>query len=189
MEPRPVCARETIPVLRTGSPRVRRHMRRVVEFEDAPNRDGSRIEREFDSMRPSERRVQDGGSYSFHTQGGNPSPGGASTYHPYGGYTSQAPMSNYGPNRNGPMYPSNVPPTSYPFYKQPVNPLPHAPIYPNYGPTSLFVDSTDCMTPFVCWIEDYPMPDRLKMPSHVGSYDGKGDPDNYLHLLEGAIRI
>ncbi|GJV56818.1 hypothetical protein Tco_1457823 [Tanacetum coccineum] len=23
------------------------------------------------------------------------------------------------------------------------------------------------------------------MPSHMGSYDGKGDPDNYLHLFEG----
>ncbi|GJT83843.1 hypothetical protein Tco_1058185 [Tanacetum coccineum] len=27
------------------------------------------------------------------------------------------------------------------------------------------------------------------MPSHVGSYDGKGDLDNYLHLFEGAIRM
>ncbi|GJZ35024.1 hypothetical protein Tco_0580841 [Tanacetum coccineum] len=48
-------------------------------------------------------------------------------------------------------------------------------------------DSTRCVTPFVHWIEDYPLPDGLKMPSHVGSYDGKGDPDNYLHLFESAI--
>ncbi|GJW76981.1 reverse transcriptase domain-containing protein [Tanacetum coccineum] len=41
----------------------------------------------------------------------------------------------------------------------------------------------------VSWIEDYPLPYRLKMPSHVGSYDGKGDPNNYLHLFEGAIRM
>ncbi|GKE81923.1 hypothetical protein Tco_1551923, partial [Tanacetum coccineum] len=27
------------------------------------------------------------------------------------------------------------------------------------------------------------------MPSYVGSYDGKGDSDNYLHLFEGAIRM
>nr|GEX73733.1 hypothetical protein [Tanacetum cinerariifolium] len=27
------------------------------------------------------------------------------------------------------------------------------------------------------------------MPSHVGSYDGKGDLDNYLYLFEGAIRM
>nr|GEW75847.1 reverse transcriptase domain-containing protein [Tanacetum cinerariifolium] len=30
---------------------------------------------------------------------------------------------------------------------------------------------------------------RLKKPSHVGSYDGKRDPDNYLHLFEDAIRM
>nr|GEV12697.1 reverse transcriptase domain-containing protein [Tanacetum cinerariifolium] len=38
-------------------------------------------------------------------------------------------------------------------------------------------------------IEDYLLPDGLKMPSHVGSYDGKGDPDNFLHLFEGAIHM
>ncbi|GJS92057.1 reverse transcriptase domain-containing protein [Tanacetum coccineum] len=27
------------------------------------------------------------------------------------------------------------------------------------------------------------------MPSHVGSYEGKGDPDNFLHLFEGSIRM
>ncbi|GJU17059.1 reverse transcriptase domain-containing protein [Tanacetum coccineum] len=36
---------------------------------------------------------------------------------------------------------------------------------------------------------DYPLPDGLKMPSHISSYDGKGDPDNFLHLFEGAIRM
>ncbi|GKD88847.1 hypothetical protein Tco_1364354 [Tanacetum coccineum] len=36
-------------------------------------------------------------------------------------------------------------------------------------------------------IEDYPLLDGLKMPSHIGSYDGKRDPDNFLHLFEGAI--
>ncbi|GJR33278.1 reverse transcriptase domain-containing protein [Tanacetum coccineum] len=61
--------------------------------------------------------------------------------------------------------------------------------YPNPGSTGLFADPTGCLTLFVRWIEDYPLPDGLKMPSHVGSYDGKGDPDNYLHLFEGAIRL
>ncbi|GJV63053.1 hypothetical protein Tco_1473881 [Tanacetum coccineum] len=51
------------------------------------------------------------------------------------------------------------------------------------------MDSTSSVNPFVCWIEEYPLPDGLKMPSHVGSYYGKGDPDNYLHLFEGAIRM
>ncbi|GJQ99971.1 reverse transcriptase domain-containing protein [Tanacetum coccineum] len=61
----------------------------------------------------------------------------------------------------------------------------------NYGPAHNgpmpFVDSSGCVTPFARWIEDYPLLDGLKLPSYVGSYDGKGDPNNYLHLLEGAI--
>nr|GEZ20924.1 reverse transcriptase domain-containing protein [Tanacetum cinerariifolium] len=38
-------------------------------------------------------------------------------------------------------------------------------------------------------LTDYPLPDGLKMPSQVGSYDGKRDPDNYLHLFEGVISM
>ncbi|GKD26142.1 hypothetical protein Tco_1232356, partial [Tanacetum coccineum] len=45
------------------------------------------------------------------------------------------------------------------------------------------------ITLFVRWIEDYPLLDGLKMPSHVGFYDRIGDPDNYLHIFEGAIRM
>ncbi|GKB77088.1 hypothetical protein Tco_0943983 [Tanacetum coccineum] len=37
--------------------------------------------------------------------------------------------------------------------------------------------------------EDHPLLDGLKMPSHIGSFDGKGDPDNFLRLFEGAIRM
>ncbi|GKE42105.1 hypothetical protein Tco_1469389 [Tanacetum coccineum] len=48
-------------------------------------------------------------------------------------------------------------------------------------------DLTGSVTPFVRWIEDYLLLDGLKMPSHIGSYDEKGDPDNFLHLFEGAI--
>ncbi|GJW78850.1 reverse transcriptase domain-containing protein [Tanacetum coccineum] len=51
------------------------------------------------------------------------------------------------------------------------------------------LNPVESVTPFVRWIEDYPFLDGLKMPSHIGSYDGKGDPDNFLHLFEGAIRI
>ncbi|GJT43142.1 reverse transcriptase domain-containing protein [Tanacetum coccineum] len=50
-----------------------------------------------------------------------------------------------------------------------------------------FADPTGSITPFILWIEDFPLPDGLKMPSHIGSYDGKGDPDNFLYLFEGAI--
>ncbi|GJS91944.1 hypothetical protein Tco_0774580 [Tanacetum coccineum] len=54
MEPRPVRVREATHVLRTRSPRARRHRGRVVEFEEAPNRDGSRVERESKGKRPLE---------------------------------------------------------------------------------------------------------------------------------------
>ncbi|GKC86401.1 hypothetical protein Tco_1142118 [Tanacetum coccineum] len=100
---------------------------------------------------------------------------------------SSAPVSNHDPILNGSTYPSNTLPNSYPFYTQHINLLSNAPIYPSYGPTGLFTDFTGCVTPFVHGIEDYPLPDGLKMPSHVGSYDEKGDPNNYLHLFEGGI--
>ncbi|GJW54396.1 hypothetical protein Tco_0098481 [Tanacetum coccineum] len=221
---------------------------RVIEFEEAPNRDGSKVERESEVRSPSKQRAEgnenchqslnnSGGnlppngthlsynapsfipnniqpssvqiptyanpypqpnavmtygqpsSYFSYAQGSTPSFEGVLTFHSYGGYVSQAPMSNHGPTPNGSTYPPNAFPNSYPFYTQPINPLPNAPIYPSYGPTGLFANSTGCVTLFVRWIEDNPLPDGLKMPSHVGSYDGKGDPDNYLHLFEGAIRM
>ncbi|GKC01033.1 hypothetical protein Tco_0987169 [Tanacetum coccineum] len=56
-------------------------------------------------------------------------------------------------------------------------------------PTLRKKDPTGSVTLFVYWIEDYPLPDGLKMPSHVGSYDENGDLDNCLHLFEGAIRM
>ncbi|GKD01728.1 hypothetical protein Tco_1172002 [Tanacetum coccineum] len=134
MELRPVCARETTYVLQTRSPRAQIHMGRVVEFEDAPNMNGSRVERESNERRPSERRVEEGGS------------------------------------RRG-----NLPPPLATHLGRSENEQP--------------LDSIACVTPFVCWIEDYLVLDRLKVISHVGSYDGMGDPDNYLHFFEGVIRM
>nr|GEV04689.1 hypothetical protein [Tanacetum cinerariifolium] len=100
MEPRSTRVQEAIPMSQEASSRVRRKKERVVEIEDAPKREGSRVER----------------------------------------------------NDKGEDY-------------------------------------TGCITPFVNWIEDYPLPDGLKNPSHIGSYDGKGDPDNFLHLFKGAIHM
>nr|GEV85148.1 retrotransposon protein, putative, Ty3-gypsy subclass [Tanacetum cinerariifolium]GEV85664.1 retrotransposon protein, putative, Ty3-gypsy subclass [Tanacetum cinerariifolium] len=71
--------------------------------------------------------------------------------------------------------------------RRPMYAPPNMPAYPN--PAEPFTDFTGSITHFVCWIDDYPLPDGLKMPSHIGSYDGKGDPDNFLHLFEGAIRM
>ncbi|GKA91320.1 hypothetical protein Tco_0813190, partial [Tanacetum coccineum] len=59
----------------------------------------------------------------------------------------------------------------------------------NLPPNGLFTNATGSVTPFVRWIEDYPLLDGLKMASYVGSYNEKGDPDNFLHLFEGAIRM
>ncbi|GKF16327.1 hypothetical protein Tco_0061245, partial [Tanacetum coccineum] len=57
----PARVRETNLVLQTGSPRARRQRERVLEFKDALNRDGSRVEREFKGRRPSERRAEESG--------------------------------------------------------------------------------------------------------------------------------
>ncbi|GJY86359.1 hypothetical protein Tco_0500385 [Tanacetum coccineum] len=91
--------------------------------------------------------------------------------------------------QNGFMHPVNIPPNSYPFYTQPMYAFPNMPAYANTNSTGPFPNPLGSVTPFVRWIEDYPLPDGLKMPSHIGSYNGKGDPDNFLHLFEGAIRI
>ncbi|GJR24841.1 hypothetical protein Tco_0973368 [Tanacetum coccineum] len=128
---RPASVKETTPVLRTGSLHSRRQMGRVVEFEDAPNRDGSRVEKESEGRNENGQPLQ------------------STLTSAYGGHQ---PMNNSGGNL-------------------PLN------------------DSTGCVTPFVHWIKDYPLPYGLKMPSHVGSYIGKRDADNYLHLFEGAIRM
>nr|GEW51844.1 hypothetical protein [Tanacetum cinerariifolium] len=123
-------------------------------------------------------------SFFPQAQGGNSYFGGTSTYNPYIGYVPQAPTSNHVPTYNSFMHSSNAPSNSYPFYTQPINPLLNAPLYPNHVPTGLFPKSNGCVTPFICWIKDYPPPDGRKMASHMGSYDGKGDLDNYLHLFE-----
>ncbi|GJV93285.1 hypothetical protein Tco_1541098 [Tanacetum coccineum] len=124
---------------------------------------------------------------SFPGSGGSSSFGGPPTYYSYGGYASQAPAGSSIPVSHGLIHPSGVFLDIYPFNAQPMYPSPNAPIYPNQAPSGLFADYIGCVTPFVHWIEDYPLPDRLKMASHVGSYDRKGYPDNFLYLFEGAI--
>ncbi|GJW07953.1 reverse transcriptase domain-containing protein [Tanacetum coccineum] len=127
-------------------------------------------------------------SHPSQAQEGNSFFGGPLTYYSYRGYASQALAGSSVPVSHGLMHPSGVFPNSYPFNAQPVYPLPNAPIYPNQAPSGLFADYTGCVTPFVRWIEDYPFLDGLKMPSNVGSYDRKGDSNNFLYLFEGAIR-
>ncbi|GJZ49178.1 hypothetical protein Tco_0603368 [Tanacetum coccineum] len=137
---------------------------RVVEFEDAPNRDGSRVERKFEAhlwrsendqpLQSSLTSVYGGHQPSTDTSRNLP-PNGTSAYYPYGGYASQAPTGNTIPDPHGFMYPSADPSNNYLSYTQPI------------------LSSNR----------------RIKMPSYMGSYDEKGDPDKYLHLFEGVIRM
>ncbi|GJT08025.1 hypothetical protein Tco_0842487 [Tanacetum coccineum] len=39
------------------------------------------------------------------------------------------------------------------------------------------------------WIKEFYFLDVLKVPPHVGHYDGKGDPKNFLHVFEGAMKM
>ncbi|GJZ45314.1 reverse transcriptase domain-containing protein [Tanacetum coccineum] len=119
------------------------------------------------------------------TQMGNPPAGGAFTYQ--GGYLPQAFTNNSIPSYNGPIHPTVTPSSSYPFYAQPMYALPNMHAYPN--PAGPLVDSAGSVTPLVPGIEDYPLPDELKMPSHIGSYDGIEDPYNFLHFFKGDIRM
>ncbi|GJY96864.1 reverse transcriptase domain-containing protein [Tanacetum coccineum] len=120
--------------------------------------------------------------------GGNLRPNGGSNLLQGGHIPSTFTNSNILP-QNGLLHHANIPSNSYPFYTQPTHAFLDMPAYANLNPTGLFPNPLGSVTPFVRWIEDYPLPDGLKMPSHIGSYDGKGDPDNFLHLFEGAIRM
>nr|GEV75699.1 hypothetical protein [Tanacetum cinerariifolium] len=75
-------------------------------------------------------------------------------------------------------------PTRGPMYA-----FPNVSVYTNPNLTGVVLNHVGSVTPFVRWIEDYPLPDGLNMPSHIGSYDGKEDSDNFLHLFEVAIRM
>nr|GEX45389.1 hypothetical protein [Tanacetum cinerariifolium] len=59
MKSRPVPIRKTIPVPRIGSSRARRQRKRVVKFKYAPNRDGGKVERNYEGRRPSKYRAND----------------------------------------------------------------------------------------------------------------------------------
>ncbi|GKD78630.1 reverse transcriptase domain-containing protein [Tanacetum coccineum] len=131
------------------------YFKRVVGFEEAPNREGSRAGRNAKASRTSKIEARGNGNRGMNLPpllaahlGRNKSgqPLQSSLTFVYGGHQ---PSTNKG---------RNLPPNG-------------------------------SVTPFVHWIEDYPLPDGLKMPSHIGSYDGKGDLDNFLHLFKGAIRM
>ncbi|GJX56081.1 reverse transcriptase domain-containing protein [Tanacetum coccineum] len=120
---------------------------------------------------------------------GKPPIGGSFANLPQGGHVPSTFTNGNILPQNVFTHPANIPPNSYPFYTHPMYTFPNMPAYANPNSTGLFPNPLGSVRPFVLWIEDYPLLDGLKMPSHIGSYDGKGDPDNFLHLFEGAIRI
>ncbi|GKA71941.1 hypothetical protein Tco_0778157 [Tanacetum coccineum] len=126
---------------------------------------------------------------SFPTPQGNLPIGGILAYLQQEGHAPQTFANSNMPSQNGLTYTSNMPTKSYPFYTQPMYTFPNVPVYTNPNLTGTVLNPVGSVTPFVHWIEDYPFPNGLKIPSHIGSYDGKGDLDNFLHLFEGAIRM
>nr|GEU40921.1 reverse transcriptase domain-containing protein [Tanacetum cinerariifolium] len=159
MVPRTEPARAVTPPLRAASPRVRRRRKRVVGFEESQNRGESKVERNSEGGRPSEKAPRGNGSQNVNLppllaahvgRSENGQPLHSSLTSAYGG---QALSNNIGGN------------------------LP---------PNGLFPNPLGSVTPFIRWIEDYPLPDGLKIPSHIGSYDGKGDPNNFLHLFDST---
>nr|GEU74425.1 reverse transcriptase domain-containing protein [Tanacetum cinerariifolium] len=212
MEPRPKPARAVTPPLRAASPKVHRRRERVVRFEEIQNRGESRVEKNSKGGRPSEKAPRGNGSQNVNLppllaahigRSENGQPLQSSLTFAYGG---QALSNNIGGNlpHNGTFLSHNAQPFIprslnvprgfmpmhvYPHQQPPMYAFPNMPAYANLNPTGLFLKPLGLVTPFVWWIEDYPLPDGLKMPSHIGSYYGKGDPDNFLHLFEGAIRM
>ncbi|GJT59613.1 hypothetical protein Tco_1003146 [Tanacetum coccineum] len=214
MEPRRERTREVTPPLRARSPKIRRQRERVVGFEKALNREGRRTGRNTEGNRPSKAGAEEngrremnlppllaahlgrnengqplqssltfvhGGRQSSINIGGNLPPNGTLLSHhaqPFISSSAHVPNGFVPTHANPYSQPSagiiNGQTPSFPFQAQTGN--------PSVGGTSVY-------PPQGGYIEDYPLPDGLKMPSHVGSYNGKGDPDNFLHLFEGVIHM
>nr|GEW74872.1 hypothetical protein [Tanacetum cinerariifolium]GEX00487.1 hypothetical protein [Tanacetum cinerariifolium] len=203
MKPRPRPARAVTPPLRAVSPRVCRRMERVVEFEETQNKGESRVERNIKGGRPSEEAPRGNGSQNV-----NLPPflaahiGRSKNRQPLRSFLIFVYEGQALPNNVGVNIPLNGNPSiresfanlprgghvSLTFINAYVYVPKHACVcQPKHN--SLFLNPLGSVTPFIRWIEDYPLPDGLKMPSYIGSYDGKGDPDNFMHLFEGAIRM
>ncbi|GKA72070.1 reverse transcriptase domain-containing protein [Tanacetum coccineum] len=165
MEPRPTRVREAIPISQAVSSRVRRQKERVVEIEDAPNKEGSKVERNNEGGR---------GHHPSTNIGGNLPPNGTHL-------SCNAQPFNLQPS-NGPIPVQGVAPPSEDL--PPINPIGDMLCKPPREVAFPYLMGS--CTPQLD--RGLPLLDGLKMPSHVGSYDGKGDPSNFLHLFESAIR-
>nr|GEW29164.1 hypothetical protein [Tanacetum cinerariifolium] len=179
MEPRPEQNKETIPPLCMRSPRVRRQRETVVGFEEAPNMKGGRIERNVKGGGPSELGARENGSRGMNL----PSLLAAHLGRSKNGQAMQSSLTSvYSGHQPSTNIRGNLPPNGTVNRQAPSHPPQAQNGNPSFG-------GTYAHHPQGGDIEDYPLPDGLKMHFHIGSYDGKGDPDNYLYLFEGAIRM
>ncbi|GJT99769.1 reverse transcriptase domain-containing protein [Tanacetum coccineum] len=177
MEPRPEPARAVTLPLRAASPSVRKRKERVVGFEETQNRGESMVERNSEGGKPSEEASRGNGSQNVNLppllvahigRSENGQRLQSSLTFAYGG---QALPNNVG---------GNLPPNAY--VCAPKDACVSKPNRPFPEPFRL----SNTLRPLdrgLC------SPRWTEMPSHIGSYDGKGDPDNFLHLFEGAIRM
>ncbi|GJR69958.1 hypothetical protein Tco_0016023 [Tanacetum coccineum] len=62
------------------------------------------------------------------------------------------------------------------------------PLWKTY-PRGGYEHNEESPSPLTRWIEEFQFPDGLKVPPHVGYYDGKGDPDLFIHVFEEAMRM
>ncbi|GKC54015.1 hypothetical protein Tco_1076760 [Tanacetum coccineum] len=182
MEPRPGRTREVTPPLRTRSPRVRRQRERVVGFEEAPNREGSRTGRNTEGNRPLKDRAEENGRREMNlppllaahlkrNENGQPLQSSLTSVYEVHMY----PMDLYLLMLTSTPNPLRVllmdkPQAALSKLRLVIPPLgePLSTLYKD----GLFADPTGSVTPFVHWIEDYPLPDGLKMPFHVASKRG-----------------
>ncbi|GJT27996.1 hypothetical protein Tco_0908271 [Tanacetum coccineum] len=52
-----------------------------------------------------------------------------------------------------------------------------------------YENDADNPSPLTRWIKEFQFLDGLKVPPHVGYYDGKEDPAKFIHVPKGAIRM
>ncbi|GJT29432.1 reverse transcriptase domain-containing protein [Tanacetum coccineum] len=195
MEPRPARARETTLVLCTKSLTVQRQRERVVELEDAPNRDGAGVHQTL--VNTGGNLLPNGTHLSHNAQPFMPNSFQPSN-RPIPTYVDPYPQPNMGVAYGQPL--------SYPSYTQGGNTnFGGTSAYHSYGgyaphaPTSSNILTSNRFMPFriLHWLRDpicpldqgLPCTRRAKNAFSCGSYDGKGDPDNYLLLFQGAIRM
>nr|GEW25288.1 hypothetical protein [Tanacetum cinerariifolium] len=189
MEPRPEPVRAVTPPLRAASPRVYKRREKVVGVEETKT-EGKAWSKETTKVEGLQNKHQEGMEVKIwiYAYACIPPPT-TCKFCQWTAYGLPSTISN-GKSPIGEASKISHNEGTYPRPSQtPMYAFPNIPTYANPNPTGLFLNPLGLVTPFIYWIEDYPLPNELKMSSYIASYDRKGDPDNLLHLFEGAIRM